>query len=182
MKKNLTLEELEETIERVNQEEIKKYTQIEKEKLQDFAENLKELLIKELNTIETGIEHYQEKTIKRTEAINNKLKIAQTRADNLNKQITYNKVKHLLVPTLVGMFLIIGALFGTILTGKVVSYYFSKITEAKEELAKIQEQVEAQKQLKNTYIKRYWADGIGVEKEPIKRWSMKHQLWIVKFR
>jgi len=54
--------------------------------------------------------------------------------------------------------------------------------ESEQRIRKNKEQVEEEKKLKNSYIKRYWDDGIGLEKEPRVWKSMKYHLWIVQFR
>lgn len=189
MQKDLTLESLDKSLEQSKKAELEKQQQIELESMSEFQKSLKTSLQTELDLIKEDIYEVQKFLNKKNETLTNNAEIYSKQIlesfqnvnkemsenfQNANKELTKIKAKQWIIPTVMGLVLVLALALGTWGVTKYLESQLLALGEVRAEIGKA-------KRVQDKYVIKSWSNAIGVKNEP-KTWKdLESGLWIVQF-
>lgn len=153
---------------------------------QQGKELIKHSMNEALSLIELMIEKTIRKTQKRLETLEERTvdvhmemikeeKQLLLYMQNVNKKLTKIQAKQWIIPTVMGLAIVIALTVGT---WGVTQYLSHKILALQE----LEETIAQTKKTQNMYIKKAWSNAVGVQNKPIVQYSKEEGLWIVYYK
>lgn len=178
MSKDSTLSELAKRLEQNKKQELDQIKQIEAESMSELAKSLRTSLQTELSSIKEDIYEVQKFLHSKNEIL---AKNAETNANeiiqsfqNMSQELTKLKAKQWIIPTVMGLVLVLALALGT--WG--ITKYLATQLQALEKLREVIAQTE---KTQDKYVIKSWNNAVGVENEPRVFKSQEEGLWIVQY-
>ena len=196
MNEDLTLGNLEAVLEKKKNEFKQESQQIKKESLDDYTKRLKEYMDNELHTTEEDMTrrtinlqkklteirreiHKEEKQF--MQKLQEERESIEGEIESLSGSLTKIRAKQWIIPTLIGVSIVIGLGIGSLTLGKWISNQYQVVEDLADEIKTEKEELATIQKTKGKYTVKAWSNAIGVKKEPQVWRDTKENLWIVKF-